>query len=368
MYSIDDGINWVPFKDSDYSKLRINLERAGFKSTNKEATRDAVLLVAESNSFDSAQLWLNAIEWDEVNRVDSFMPTYIGTEDNPYYRAAGRYLWTALAGRVLSPGCKADMSPVLVGKQGTRKSSAVAAMSPDPMYFTEISFDEKDDDLSRKMRGCLIAEIAELRGLRTKDMEHVKAWITKQYENWVPKYREFSTTFPRRLVFIGTTNNEEFLADETGNRRWLPVRVNSVIDVDQITRDRTQLWAEAREIFKVRGVEYREAEVLAVQVHAEHMMSDPWVSIVANWLQKGDEYDYQSIKPSELPYLQTHEVLRRALNMGANRCGKWEEMRVGIVLRALGYERKKKRIGTQTLQVYVPTVPSNEYWWEHRTP
>ena len=216
MYSNDGGTNWVPFKDADYTKLRINLERMGFKSPDKEKTRDAVLYVARSNQFDSAQLWLNGLEWDGVKRVENFMPTYIGTEDTSYHCAVGRYLWTALAGRVLSPGCKADMAPVLVGKQGIRKSSAVAALSPDPMYFVEISFGEKDDDLSRKMRGRLIAEIAELKGLHSRDSEHVKAWITKQHEDWVPKYREFSTIFPRRLIFMGTTNNEEFLGDETG--------------------------------------------------------------------------------------------------------------------------------------------------------
>ena len=358
MYSIDGGINWSPFKDADYTKLRINLERIGFKSPDKEKTRDAVQYVAQTGQFDSAQLWLNSLEWDGVKRVDSFIPTYMATEDTPYHRAVGRYLWTALAGRILRPGCKADMAPVLVGKQGTRKSSAVASLSPDPIFFAEISFDEKDDDLSRKMRGCLIAEIAELKGLRTKDMEHVKAWITKQHENWIPKYREFSTIFPRRLVFIGTTNNIEFLADDTGNRRWLPVRVNNVINVDQITKDCKQLWAEAREMFKENGVEYKDAELLAKQFHTDHMMTDPWEPIIADWLDK--QRSLASKETSEQEYLQTHEVFQGAISMETKNCGRLEQMRIGGILRKFGYERKKKRIGGRPLQVYVPTVPSKD--------
>lgn len=127
------------------------------------------------------------------------------------------------------------------------------ALSPDPAFFTEISFAEKDDDLARKMRGRLVAEIGELRGLNTKELESIKAFVTRTHENWIPKYREFATQFPRRLVFVGTTNEDEFLADKTGNRRWLPVEVSKV-DVKAIKRDLLLLWAEAREVFQRLGV------------------------------------------------------------------------------------------------------------------
>src|SRR5690606_14634369 len=114
---------------------------------------------------------------------------------------------------------KADMAPILVGQQGAGKSTAVAAMAPAPEFFAEISFSEKDEDLARKMRGRLVAEIGELRGLHTREQEAIKAFVSRTHENWIPKYREFAVQFPRRLVFIGTTNKDEFLADETGNRR-----------------------------------------------------------------------------------------------------------------------------------------------------
>jgi predicted P-loop ATPase len=354
MCSIDGGANWIPFKDSNYTELRINLERMGFRLPPRELTRDAVLFVAMANQFDSAQVWLNGLVWDGVKRIETFPEAHIGVEDTQYHRAVGRYLWTALAGRVLSPGCKADMAPVLVGRQGTRKSSAVAAMAPDPKFFTEISFSERDDDLSRKMRGRLIAEIAELRGLRTRESEHVKALITKQHEEWIPKYREYKTVYPRRIVFIGTTNQEEFLADETGNRRWLPIRVEKTIDVDRITRDCPQLWAEGRELFLAGGIDYQEAELLAIHVHAEYMIGDSWLQKVASWLE-GEDFWREA--PSKRSYLQTHEVLQDALHIPARNWGKPEEMRVGKILRALGYKRAKRRVQGKSTWVYVPTVP-----------
>lgn len=341
VFTTDEGDNWQPFKDADYSRLRIALERKGFKTPNKEMVRDAVILVADVNQFDSAQLWISRLEWDGVPRIESFFPTYFKTVDTPYTRAVGRYLWTALAGRVIEPGCKADMAPVAVGEQGLRKSTAVAAIAPDPMFFAEISFGEKEDDLSRKMRGRLIAELGELRGLHTKEMEAIKAWIVKRYEDWTPKFREFNTRFARRLVFFGTTNKQEFLADETGNRRWLPLVVGRV-DVDAIVRDRLQLWAEGRARFLTSGVDYQEAETLAIEVHKDHMMHDSWEEVVREWLDRPDELT--GIKPRTRKFLPTHEVLMGALRFEPKAIKRADEMRIGGVMRTLGYKSFRQTV------------------------
>lgn len=269
---------WRAFTDADYARLRITMEKRGFKPVGRELIRDVVLLAADEQPFDSAITWLNGLEWDGVPRIECFYHTHFGTADTPYTRAVSMYMWTALAGRVLEPGIKADMVPILVGPQGCGKSSGVEALSPDPAFFTEISFAEKDDDLARKMRGRLVAEIGELRGLNTKELESIKAFVTRTHENWIPKYREFATQFPRRLVFVGTTNEDEFLADKTGNRRWLPVEVSKV-DVKAIKRDLLLLWAEAREVFqRLGGIQFREAEQLAASVHEQYTIKDAWLT------------------------------------------------------------------------------------------
>lgn len=170
MFTPEGTNGWQSFGDPDYLRLRIAMEQRVFKPIGRELIRDVVMLVADENPFDSAITWLNGLSLDGVPRVGSFYHTHFGTEDNPYTRAVSLYMWTALAGRVLSPGCKADMVQILVGAQGVKKSSGVAALSPDPAFFTEISFAEKDDDLARKMRGRLAAEIGELRGLNTREL------------------------------------------------------------------------------------------------------------------------------------------------------------------------------------------------------
>lgn len=339
------GDQWMQFTDAKYVELRIMLAqvRRFRPGVGRDLIRDAVLLVATENPFDSALTWLDQQRWDGQPRVERFLSTYIGVEDSRYTRAVSRYIWSAMAGRVIEPGCKADMVPILIGNQGARKSTAVKYMVPSEEFFTELSFDEKDDDLARKMRGRLMGELGELRGLHTKELESIKAFITRTHEHWVPKYREFATKFPRRLVFIGTTNQHEFLADETGNRRWLPVRVGEVIDTDSIKRDCNQLWAEAAVAFTVAGVDYQEVEGLAPVVHADHFMSDPWEPAISAWLACADPMT--GVAPSALDVLFIADVLTGALSIDLRHVKRYEEMRVGKVLQALGYTRKQIRVG-----------------------
>jgi hypothetical protein len=354
MFSPDGAADWQAFADADYSRLRIRLEKQGFKPIGREMIRDVVLLVADENPFDSAIEWLSGLQWNGVARVDYFLVDYFGAEPSEYTTAVSRYLWTAMAGRVMVPGIKADMVPILVGQQGAGKSSGVAAMSPAPDFFAEVSFHEREDDLARKMRGRLVAEIGELRGLHTRELEHIKAFITRTHENWIPKYREFAVTFPRRLVFIGTTNQEEFLADETGNRRWLPIKVDGA-DVEAIERDRLQLWAEARGLFQANGIAFREAERLAKDVHDDHMIKDSWADVVNNWLDETDILTGEINREKKL--ITSMEVLIDALSFDKKHISRREELRIAKVLQGLGFEKAVSRQNGKNVKGWRLKVP-----------
>jgi hypothetical protein len=353
MWAPEGGDQWAAFTDSDYSRLRIKIERTGFKAVGRELIRDAVLLVADEHPFDSAITWLDQLTWDGVPRAEKFLAQYFGAADTPYTGAVSKYLWTALAGRVVTPGVKADMVPILVGGQGVGKSTGVAAMVPSNDFFTEVSFHEKEDDLARRMRGRLLGEIGELRGLHTKELETIKAFITRTHESWVPKYREFSVTFPRRIVFIGTTNKDEFLADETGNRRWLPVAVSQA-DVEAIRRDRLQLWAEGRVMYDLVGIDYQDAEALAGAVHDDHTIRDSWEEAVNHWLDDPDPLTGET--PRTRNFLRVGEVLKGALGFDPRHVNRRDEIRAGAVLRALGYSRKKSRVDGVSVWGFVPNL------------
>lgn len=337
---------WIPFRDEDYVRLRLSLESKGFKPVPKEMIRDVVHYVASQHAFDSAIEWISRLVWDGEERIERFMHEYLGCEKSDYAVALGEYLWTALAGRVLVPGIKADMMPIFIGEQGAGKSSAVMAIAPHVDLHCEISLmGEKDADVSRRMRGRLVAEIAELKGMKTRDVEHTKAFISRQYEDWVPKFQEYAKQVPRRVIFIGTTNEDEFLNDRTGNRRMLPIKTGVVkpIDVSRIEQDRLQLWAEGAVKFKSSGISYAYAEKLGRDVHSDHMVTDPWEYAIDEWLVTPNGLT------GEVPAVdgfKMDDLLRGALKIETRSLNTFDEVRARGVLKGLGYvTRVVKRDG-----------------------
>ncbi len=347
-----DGGRWSPLRDSTYAHLRVNLERHGFMAVGKELVRDAALAVAERNEIDSAVQWVQGLRWDGVERVEMFMSTHLGVEDSPYTRAVARYMWTAMAGRALVPGVKADMVPVLLGGQGIKKTTLVESLSPLPETFVEIDLSSRDADLARSLRGKLVGEIAELRGLTTRDSESIKAWITRRHEEWVPKWRETTTRFWRRLLLVGTGNKHEFLDDETGERRWLPVDMAGMVDTDAVVRDRDQLWAEGAEMFMGGGVDWQDAQALAVEVHKNHKVHDEWEGSIARWLLR-DTMDQVGDWVRAHGTWSMAEIAAGALGIDTKNLGKREEMRIGKVLRGLGMDRRVVREGRATPKKWV---------------
>lgn len=362
-------------RDADMVSVRMELETVGFKSAPKELARDAVVKVCEENRFDSAIVWLSGLEasWGELGQpgrggCERFLIDYFGCPDTPYVRACSLYLWTALAGRVLDPGCQVDMALILAGDQGLRKSSAVAALVPDPQFFIEVDFGAKEDDTARAMRGALVGEIAELRGLHTRDREAIKKFMTRRHEKWTPKYKEFSTTFPRRIVFVGTVNptTRGFLDDETGNRRWLPLRVNRA-DVEGIAGARDGLWAEAAELWRAGGVAWQAAEKLAPAAQEEFEMSDDWTGAIAGWLAGSDglagsdEGEGGQSAPRSASSFTVLEVAAGALGIAVRDVGVAVSMRVGAILRKLGFEKHNLRVdGVQTKVWMRSATPATE--------
>lgn len=342
---------WRSVDDVVVTRLMMDFERMGFAPISVEYMRRAIDEVGARQQFDSAVKWLDSLEWDGTPRIDTFFPVYAGTEDDPYTRSVSSYLWTGLAGRALVPGIKADMVPVMISPQGRQKTSAVMALVPHPDFYVEVSLLDRDADAARLMRGKLIGEIAELKGFGVKDFASVNAFITRTHEQWIPKFKEYAITFPRRLLFVGTHNRKQFLEDDTGNRRWLPVDI-ARLDRDAVERDRLQLWAEGRDRFKASGIAWRDAELLATARHVVHTVTDSWEVNIERWLGEAPtpEAGQPPPPPPELRSFHIAEVLRGALQMPPERMNKSAEMRASRVLRAMGFEVASVREGEKVLR------------------
>lgn len=332
-----EGARWKRLTDADVTFIRMQMEQRGMKKIGSQLLRDSLYAAGKLRAMDSAKEWLSRQHWDGVPRIEMFAVDCWGWADTPYARAVGRYVWTAMAGRVMEPGVQADMAPILVGLQGARKTSAIKAMSPHADMYTEIKLDAKDDDQSRSLRGKLVGEIEELRGLNSRAIEEIKAFVSRRREAWVPKFKEFENHFDRRCILIGTTNETEFLADPTGERRWLPGLCHK-LNYDLIVETRDQLWAEGAQTFMMDGVAWQDAERLAEKEHPRYKIGDSWERTIKRFLDDTDELSGHPLKKG---FVTTEEVMSSALFIQPQHQNRSHEVRVQKALKMLGLKRQE---------------------------
>lgn len=283
-----------PLEDNDYPRLLVHLESLGFYACPKEKIKDAVAVVAQENAFDSAITWINSLQWDGVYRIGSFLSDALHIADTPYHRAVSYYIWSALAGRILAPGIKLDMVPVLVSEEGLRKSTFAEALAPTREAFGLLDMADKADDVSRKLRGKVVMEWAELKGLKGRDEESVKQFITQTHQEWIPKYKESAIVFARRCLIIGTSNDLDFLPSYGKGRRWLPVQIRREADTEFIAKHREQLYAEAVHLFRAQGIAWQGAHELSVNERDVFREEDPLKQAIEKWLNS-EETDLSKV-------------------------------------------------------------------------
>lgn len=347
VYSPWGETGWRPFSDEVATDFRINIERRGFLKTTVQDCREVILKAARANQFDSGRDWLTSLRWDGNSRVARFFELYCNSKNIKVANDASMYLWTALAGRIMSPGCQADIVPVLVGRQGTRKTSLCRVIPPSLDYYLPLHLGDNDADISRKMRGALVVELDELRGLSSRDASTLKSFITRTREEWIEKYKTTKSSYPRRSIFIGTTNESEFLDDATGNRRWLPVPVGN-IDTDGVERDRNQLWAEALYLWREHGIIWKGAEERSWEAPEQYSIIDPWSECIYEWLHLPDTDGKRPIDT----YIKANDVAIFALGMSKERLDRRMQIRVANCLKRLGLEKFDNPAG----------LPGGKYW------
>ncbi|MEE9356588.1 MAG: VapE domain-containing protein [Methylococcaceae bacterium] len=341
--------------DEDYVEIRKRLEGVySFKPIGTVMVREVVSHTAKQNKYDSAKRWTEQLVWDGVPRVDKFFAGYLGCEDTDLSREAGRYLFSALAGRALVPGIKADMVPILIGDQGAMKSSVIESLAPREGWFGEIGLTDDEANRARQLKGKMVAEIGEMRGLFGNTIENIKSFIAKRFDEWVPKYKEHSYKHARRAIFMGTSNHHEILNDVTGSRRFIPLEVGS-IDIKAVRRDAEQLWAEGRAFFDVDGIQYCEVERLIKEHNEQYTMNDPWGASIRDWLDTPD-MDKQTPLMRSVG-ITTTEVLSCALGQTRGAANSSHGKRVSELLRSMDFIKKRmrgKNGGTE--YVWIPAV------------
>ena len=319
-----------PLVDNDITVAVEWLQNAGLRRVARETVRDAVDARALENAYDPVRQWLEALEWDGKHRANVWLTTRLGAEYSPYTMAIGKMFLVSLVARIFDPGCKADYMVVLEGPQGAMKSTACAVLGG--QWFSDALPEITDGkDVSQHLRGKWLVEIGEMHAMSRAESTQLKAFITRQVERYRPSYGRYEVVEPRRCVFIGSTNKETYLRDETGGRRFWPVKVGT-IDIDALAEDRDQLFAEAVHLY-LQGEPWwpsRDFEKQYIQPQQEaRYEADVWEERIRAYLETTSQ-------------ATVGQVAVQALGMETPRIGRADQNRIVAALERLGWKRLPK--------------------------
>ena len=250
--SVSDKVRGDIWQDSDDANLRVYIDITyGIVAPYK--INDGLAIIEKKNKYHPIIDYLNSNTWDKVSRVDTLMIDYLGAEDCEYTRSVTRKMLVAAVSRVFNPGIKFDYMLVLVGRQGIGKSYIINLLGRE--WYSDSLNTVYGKEAYEQLQNAWILEMAELSATKKADAEAIKHFISKTEDSYRQAYGRRVDTFKRQCVFFGTTNENEFLKDRTGNRRYWPlmVGVNKLLKnlfKDLNKNEINQIWAEALYLYK----------------------------------------------------------------------------------------------------------------------
>lgn len=355
--------NRIEFKDWETNKFEERKDHTGIiiqtelsmcflflQKVSRQMVEDAFMKVAMVNRYDEAKDFLENITWDKTERLATWLHTAYGTPDDVYHRAVGTNWMVGLASRMYYPGSKFDNVLVLEGEQGCGKSESFAVLAGERWHMeTTMSMDKKD--FFEALLGKIIVEFSEGETMTRASIEKMKAVITTKVDRFRVSYGRVAEDFPRRCVFAMTTNKSQYLIDETGARRWLPIRVEKkMVDLQWIRENREQLFAEAFHLLKEghKFWEFPEEETRAQQeLRKERNPNEPKVA----------EYIFDNMPTIKTEGLTVNEIYENVFYKGfPNKpITRYDEMVIAGILRNIGFEKDRRMINGVRKMVWFPT-------------
>lgn len=270
----DDG----PWNDAKTNALMINIQRSlGLHRLSSQHVSDAVTFFANTDKRHQVRDWLNCLKWDNKERIGNFFPSYMGAAPTASNYAFSSNFWVALVKRAYEPGCQSDYMIVLEGAQGIGKTRSFRIIGG--QWYAEIGITADSEDFERQLQGKILVEIAELHSFSKSDQSRIKQIITKCVDRYREKYGRIAIDHPRQCLLVGTTNETEWIKDQTGGRRFWPIKCGA-IDSEMIKHDRSQLFAEAVERYKGGDPGYFVPKDEVIELQEQRREHEPWEEVL----------------------------------------------------------------------------------------
>lgn len=350
------GVTAGPWVDEDDTRAKAWLEREYSLSLGRETVGAAIRLAAErQRRYHPVREYLEGLTWDGEERLGSLFSWYFDADPqgrSPYLWHVSRWWMISAVARIMQPGCKADCMIILEGKQGARKSSALTVLAVRLEWFIDSTVPLENKDAFEVLRGKWIVEFAELDSWKRADHNRLKNFLSSRQDSYRAAYARHSQDHRRQCIFSGSTNEHDYLVDPTGARRFWPITCGK-IRLEELQRDRDQLWAEAVHLYR-NGARWwpatEDEERLCAEQQAERKRSDEWEPKIAAWLDDLAYADLEAIRKAG--GLTSGVVLERALQIPPERWQHSQQIRVGLILQDLGYQRQQRRVDGQRSYFY----------------
>jgi hypothetical protein len=357
-------IDGRPLGDADIGRVREELERKYALPMQEGNTIAGVRQIAEERRFHPVRDYLRALKWDGTLRLPNLANRILGT-DEPLHARMMIAWFAQAAARAIRPGCKADAALVLVGPQGFYKSTFFSTLAGN--FFSDTKMDISSRDGLMQLASAWIYEWSELENVTSrKQAAEVKAFITSQSDTFRPPFGKATVTHPRSSVIVGSTNEDQFLNDQTGSRRFWCIPVERRIAEESLRylqSFRDQLWAEAvvnvdsnyQAYLTVEEEQRREFLAEAFQV------TDAWFHPIAEWLETQEA----ARTCHQRGWLTVGDLLDCALGIDKARWDKNAEIRVGKVMRRLEWQHVRRRTKEGPIRwVYLPPPKAEQRQFE----
>lgn len=300
--------------DEDLAGLRIFLE-SEYHITGAYKIQDAFDSFIDQGAIHSVREYIKGLKWDGVKRIDTAFIDFLGADDTPYIRKSARKIFCAGIARIFTPGIKFDYLPALIGAQGIGKSTFIRIMGKDWYSESLKVSDMKDKTAAEKLLGSWVIEISEMDGMNTTKADTLKSFLSAQQDKYRPAYGRETVTNKRQCIIIGTSNEREFLKDDTGNRRFWPIDVGKNAPTKNVFTELPevidQMWAEAYMLWILGESLYPDAEMAeeAEREQEAHRHEDPRKGIIEEFLKQPVPVGWYSMSSiTRLSYLSNPKI------------------------------------------------------------